>query len=376
MNPEAYCVSLSDDFICASVYHPDKVIDKIKSYNHKEDIAAVFTVGHDVPHTLAHVAKLLNLPGPTVFTGSLSVDKIGMKKLFKDKKIPIPWFKEINNFEEFHQTFFERKKDFVLKPNDSRGSRGVLKLNKEVDLNWAYNYSIGFSNSKQLILEEWVEGPQFSTESIIWDDKAVLCGICDRGYSSTKHLYPYIIEDSSITPSVYNKEIIDEISRLLKNAASAIGLKRGTIKGDIVLSKNGPKIIEVTTRLSGGFFSTHTIPAAYGTNLIKQAIKISLGKEPNWEKINTKPKKYVASTVLFVGNGKITNLSFDESKIDKGSIILSNLYIKENDIIRNYTNLTERSGLFITSGNTPDSAKKNGQDIIDAITYELTSKTN
>jgi len=370
INPNAPGAIISNDLICASVYHPNEVLNELKKYKYKKDICAVITIGHDVPHTMGHVSNYLNLPGPSIKTGELCVNKIAMKTIFKENNIPIPWFKKINTFKELKE-IYKIKSELVIKPNDSRGSRGVLKLNSNIDLKWAYEISKSYSTSGDLIIEEWIPGPQFSTESIIWDDKAVLCGICDRGYENTKQLYPFIIEDSSMTPALITDRVLEKITELVHNAGRLIGITRGTIKGDIVLSQDGPKIIEITSRLSGGFFSTHTIPAAYGTDFIGEAIKISLGIEPCWDEINTKSNQFVASTVLFVENGRIKKLEYDLKNFINASPILSKVYIKENDVLSGYTNLTERSGLFITTGKSPEAAIARGREIINSIYYEI-----
>ena len=53
----------------------------------------------------------------------------------------------------------------VIKPVDSRGARGVLRLTEAVDLNWAYEFSASQSPSGRVMVEEFLDGQQISTES-------------------------------------------------------------------------------------------------------------------------------------------------------------------------------------------------------------------
>jgi len=69
------------------------------------------------------------------------------------------------------------------------------------------------------------------------------------------------------------EDIADRISKKL-------GLSQGILKFDIVLNSNRIEIIEFATRLSGGGFSTETIPAVYRYNLIQNFALMELGLKP------------------------------------------------------------------------------------------------
>ena len=58
----------------------------------------------------------------------------------------------------------------MIKPVDSRGARGVLRLVKGINLEWAFQHARSYSDSSRVMVEEYLEGPQFSTESILTKD--------------------------------------------------------------------------------------------------------------------------------------------------------------------------------------------------------------
>ena len=51
-----------------------------------------------------------------------------MKNLLKKLDIKLPWFKEIISIDDFKHTMNSRFGEYVLKPTDSRGSRGVIRV--------------------------------------------------------------------------------------------------------------------------------------------------------------------------------------------------------------------------------------------------------
>ena len=77
-----------------------------------------------------------------------------MKERFKQDEIPIPWFKEITTFQELKEAVKDRGYPLVIKPIDSRGARGVLRLTKDVDLGWAYETAKSYSPSGRAMVEE------------------------------------------------------------------------------------------------------------------------------------------------------------------------------------------------------------------------------
>lgn len=370
MNRQSPGACLADEFIDASVYHPDRALKAVKEYKNKDDIISVITIGHDVPHTVAEICQYLNLPGPSLETGYLSINKLAMKERLAERGIPIPWFSKIETCSELEQAV-NKKSQLVLKPIDNRGARGVLKLVDGVDLKWAFNYSMKYSNTKILILEEWIDGPQITTESLVWDEKTILCGICDREYESTKWLYPTVIEGGSLTPTSLSEDKIRKIADVFHNAGKALGLKRGILKGDIVWGKSGPVIVEVTARLSGGYFCTHTIPLAFGVDIIEHAIKISMGVEPDWKKINPRHRQYVVSTCLFLPQGTIKKIEFKNDYHKQSWVAMFHLNVKEGDQIPPCTSHATRSGLAITTGETPEEAIERGRKLIDSINVTM-----
>ena len=63
-----------------------------------------------------------------------------------------------------------------------------------------------------------------------------------------------MIEDGGSMPAKITDLEKENIDLELVKAAAALKLKNGTIKGDIVIDKNNKVfVIEVATRLSGGF---------------------------------------------------------------------------------------------------------------------------
>jgi biotin carboxylase len=370
-NPNAPGRVLADAFIEANIYDSAAVLSAVAAFEGKGKIDGVITVASDAVRSVAAVAEYLGLPGISKETAFLSTEKFEMKLRFKESSIPVPGFASIGSVDELIANGGRWAKA-VLKPVDSRGARGVVRIDAETDLQWAYAYSCGFSPSKKLILEEWIAGPQLSTESLVVDGKTYLCGVADRNYTRLSEAYPYVIEDGGETPSRFSPAIDERLTKLLDSAARALGIENGVLKGDIVLNEaegNAPYIIEVATRLSGGFFSTITIPLVYGINIVEHAIALSLGLTPPLSESLTL-LCCQANRFLFLKPGTVTSVDAPPEDSLPEYVKYFELNAAKGDVVSVIENHTERRGSVLVYGETRGEAVKRAESIIASIRVE------
>ena len=139
-------------------------------------------------------------------------------------------------------------------------------------------------------------------------DKAFTVGISDRNYDKLLDLSPHIIENGSDLPSVYSQNLKKKIDNIISKIAKKLGITNGTIKGDLIVRKNKIIVVEIAGRLSGGYFSSHMIPAANGIRLVDLAIKIAL-KEVEQKDLMKGIFNFVSQRYIFrEKNKKVRNI--------------------------------------------------------------------
>jgi len=371
INPQAPGFEIADDRVIADTYGVDDTVAAALHY-HKtiRPIEGVMCIASDVPLTVASVAHALELPGITIETARLAGDKLAMKERFVEKGISIPWFCMVDSVAHLRRILSERGFPVVLKPVDSRGARGVLRLTESVDLDWAYEHSVSFSPSGRVMVEEYLEGPQISTESAIINEQAFTPGFTDRNYEFLERFAPYIIENGGHQPSVLTAEQQNSVSGLAEQAALAMGITTGIAKGDMVLTKDGPKVIEIAARLSGGWFSTDQIPLATGVDFIGAAIRMALGEQTPGEDLIPRYQKGVAIRYFFPETGRVVRIENAEQFRDRSWMHKLGFFVKPGDIVEPVTNHTKRAGFVITSGETRDQAIERAEQVVESIKIE------
>ncbi len=367
-NPDAPGMVLADDKIIASTYDIKETVEKAKKYNkEKRPIDGVLCIAADVPLTVAHVAAELGLPGIPVKTAELASDKIAMKEQFRRDSIPIPWFAQVESFKHLTSIVNEKGFPLIIKPVDSRGARGVLKITGDIPLEWAYNHSLENSPTGRVMVEEYLPGDQISTESIIINDFSITPGFADRNYELLDVFKPYIIENGGQQPSHLSLHNQNAVADLAVRAARSLGIKCWTAKGDMVLTKNGPRVIEMATRLSGGWFSTDQIPLSTGIDFIGIAIKLALGEEIKKDELQYSHRSGVAIRYFFPEPGRVVKIDNLEKFSNDKAVHRLCLYVKEGDIVEHPTNHTKRAGFVITKGSNAEEAVKKAEEVINGI---------
>ncbi len=374
INPRAPGRALADWFICADIYNPVDVASKVLRFAKKRRIDGVITIASDAVRAVAEVAELLRLPGISRSTAFVTTDKFIMKKVLAQKGVPVPGFASVGSVDEIREKIraFERA---VIKPVDSRGARGVIRVTPQEDLEEAFSRAIRHSPSKRLIIEEWLDGAQISAEALVIRGRVYLCGIADRNYSRLKETYPYVIEDGGETPSRFSPRIDESIREVLQDTADAIEIEDGVIKADIVLREGSPVIIEVASRLSGGFFSTITIPLVYGINITGMAILLALGlKVTPPDKL--RPVCYQANRFIFTGPGTVTKIIAPEVEELPDYVKHLNIGVKEGDQLEEITDHTKRRGSVLVCADSRKEAIERAELLIRKIRIEVdTAKT-
>ena len=369
-NKNAPGKSYADEFLIGNIYDPIEIKNVISKYRKKKSIDGVITIASDAVRSVSTVAKQLNLSGNSMKTSILSTDKLKMKKVFQKYSLPIPNYVGISNRNELHKQI-EHFSDAVLKPVDNRGSRGVIRINKNSDVDKAFDYSMNFSSSKKLILEKWLHGYQLSSESLVISSKTHLCGTADRNYSNLKNTFPYVIEDGGETPSRFYPKIKNELQKIMDVVAKAFEIKNGVLKGDIVLKNNRLYIIEIATRLSGGFWSTMSIPLVYRINLIEKAILLALGLKTKPPPKQLKHYCYEANRYLFPNTGIIKSITKPTREKIPKYVTYFEVNAKVGERVETITNHPMRKGRIQVIGKTRNQCTKRVKKIRNLIKIKM-----
>jgi biotin carboxylase len=238
-------------------------------------LAGVMTAGTDFSATVAWVAEKIKLTGISCEAALDASDKERMRGRFRAAGLPSPEFVILKSAPEarFALPF---QWPAVVKPVDNMGARGCRRVDSFAELAAAVTDALRFSRSGRAIVEEYMEGPEFSVDALVYDGEITICGFADR------HIFfpPYFIEMGHTMPSSFEPAVVESLLEVFRRGVRALGITNGAAKGDIKLTPRGPMIGEIAARLSGGYMSGWTYPYSSGVLPTKGAIEIAIGKKP------------------------------------------------------------------------------------------------
>lgn len=254
----------------------------------KNKVNGVFAHAVEIPQIVAQIAKKLHLPGIDPIVAENATDKLKRISIFKKKGVLCPDYVVCNSAKESTDVIQQIGLPCVVKPIDSAGSRGVIKINSFNEAKKAYTIAVSYSQTNKVLIEKYIEGHSISTESIIYKNKIITTGFGDRNYGRQDEFAPFFIEDGHSVPSIIKKEEKKRVLKAVEQAINAIGINWGVAKGDIVLTEDKVYVIEMAARTSGGWFATGTVPLATGVDILESLIKMSVGRTVDEKELRPK----------------------------------------------------------------------------------------
>jgi len=367
-DPTAPGMRLAHDVIVASTYDVAGMITAARRYVAQvRPIDGVLSIAADVPLTVAGVADALGLPGPSLRTAQLASDKLAMKECLAASGIPVPWFAPVATATELRSIVRRRGLPLVIKPVDSRGARGVLRLTPGVDLAWAFGEAVRWSPTGRVVAEEYLHGPQFSTESVLFDDQAWTPGFAERNYEFLERFAPHMIENGGQQPSGIGAPDAAALRAVAEAAGRALGLARGIVKGDLVLTPTGPRVIEIATRLSGGWFCTDQIPLATGVDLVGAALRLAVGDGVDPAALIPRRQRGVAIRYFFPSPGRVVSIRSVARFRAAPWVHRLGLFVRVGAHVDAPTNHTLRSGFVITRASTAGEAVRRAEAVAHGV---------
>jgi len=366
-NPDAIGLRYADIPIIMSTRDIEGSVRVARAQNELTPIHGILTVGTDASMTVAAVANSLSLPGIKFENAEAATNKVKMRTRFREHGVPSPEFAPVWSLADARDACKKIGFPCVIKPVDNMGSRGVMRIDNKSRIAEAFKNAKAGSPSGELIIEEFMEGPELSIDSVVYDGEVYFTGIADRIIVGP----PYFIEIGHNIPSALPKEMIDDACRVMTLGIKALGIAHGFGKGDIKITPQGAKIGEIAARLSGGFMSGFTFPLSSGVDLMKAAVEIALGQEPS----NLEPLYHRVSIErsIITEPGIVKKVAdVDQARTVPG---ISEIFVdvKPGDRVKKPTSNVEKAGHIIAVGDTLEEAERAVEECRKIFTIEVSS---
>lgn len=290
-----------------------------------------------------------------------------MRIAFEKASAPSPKSFCFDNIEDAWRNFSKNfEHTCIIKPSRNSGSRGITKLEhgiSKTEFTESFDIAIRESRDKSVMLEQFIEGPEFSVEIIVWNNTVNVLTVTDKKTTEA----PHFVELGHNQPSIYPDEIVEKIKSAAIAGVKSLGVNNCACHAEVKVQDGKAYIMEIGARLGGDFISTELTHLSTGVDMVAAAVNCALGIKPCLEP--SEEKHGVCIRYFCPMPGKLVNIANTEILNDP-RVYLWEIYRKEGDMIPEVTSSLCRSGHVIVTENTPQKAIALAERLIEDVELE------
>ena len=265
--------SAADYFYPISIIEKEKITKKCKEI----DICGVCSIATDLGAvTVNYVANELGLPGNSMEATYKSSNKHLMRLAFEQNGDPSP--KSILVDEHTDVSTLDLTYPIIVKPTDRSGSRGICKLDSSDGIENAIKEAIDAGFDKKALVEEFVEGQEYSVEAITYKGVHHILAVTLKYTTGA----PHFIETGHLEPAPISNMLRNRIDQVVVHALNSLGITNSASHSEIKIDNSGNiKIIEIGGRMGGDCIGSDLVYYSTGIDYVQAVILVACGIAPD-----------------------------------------------------------------------------------------------
>lgn len=329
----------------------------------KHKVSGLATTQLEKPlRLMAKLAMDLGLPFLDPEVVERSLDKWLMKLVFWENNVPCANAKLFMHENEITDINIEELQyPIIIKPKNATSSQGVFKIDSSKQIGKYAKITSSFSKNGEIIAEKFLEGPEYSVESVTYHGETKIIQYTEKFLTP----FPNTVEMGHLQPADLSDNQKKSIEKIVESAIKAIKIDNSATHTEIKMTKEGPKVLEISPRGGGDFISSYLTMASTGINMDEAIINVALNNKPD-----LLPKKNQFSYIRYFDLPpckKVSYINNLKNIFNQPDVIFSNVSIKPGDVIEKITESKKRPGFIIVKGNTRKVVKAIAKKYIDYI---------
>ncbi|GGU46648.1 pyridoxal-phosphate dependent enzyme [Streptomyces lavendofoliae] len=324
----------------------------------RDRIAGITTTSDFYVPVVSRLAEWLGLPGNPPRATAAARNKATARGLLEAAGVGQPGYAVVRSAAEVAEAVDRVGLPCVVKPADDSGSNDVLlcrsraEVLAHVERVLAVEVNVrGLPTARTALLEEYVEGPEYSVEMFSTGAVHVCVGITAKTVSEG----PHFVERQHVFPAPLAEADADALRATTAAALAALGIETGPTHTEVRLSARGPLVVEVNPRLAGGMIP-ELIRLATGVELLEQQLRAACGLAPELDAVRD-----AAAGIRFLaadGDGVLASVDgVDEARRVPGVEQLR-ITAAAGRAVRAPRNAYDRLGHVIAAGDAQESVLK------------------
>lgn len=365
-NPASPGFQVADAFEVVDIVDREKVLEVAEKY-HVDGIMPVSEFG---VRSYAYATSKLGLTGIDSASAERALDKGLMRECWREAGLAIPGFRVVTGIEEAKQAAGELHFPLVIKPADSGGGgRGVSVVQNPSELEWSYEFARPFARNGRLVVEEFLDGTEMTIESISYDGDVKILAMSDKEKPPLRTR----VATSLNYPANLPRQTLDKVRALVQQAVQALGIKMGPAHTEVIVTAEGPKLVETAARPGGGHIFSLIVHAVSGVNMVQETAKILVGETPD---LQIKHQRGCVYRFLCPPAGVVNAIHGIELAKGMPGVLDVDVLKKPGDKVENLINSLERSGFVVVEGKDRDEAVRRANEVEQTVVFDMIAQTD
>lgn len=322
----------------ANFFYPISIVEKEKILEKCLEIKidAICSIASDLAViTVNYIAEKMKLTSNSLKCSEISTNKYKMRNAFLKNGDPIPKYLSISHKDEINVSDFHFP--IIVKPSDRSGSRGIMKINDVNQIQSAVEFACAESFEKKALIEEFVEGKEYSVECISFKGQHTLLAVTEKITTGA----PHFIETGHNEPAPISELLQKKIQEIIFHALNSLEITNGASHSEIKIDEqDNIKIIEIGSRMGGDCIGSDLVRISTGYDFTKMVLDVALGNKPDFVRI-CKPK---TAFVRFIFSKE--DIETCEQMLKNGCTLVRKYYEKKFDG-HTITDSSNRYGYYI-----------------------------
>lgn len=302
-NSDCPCATIADDVYEIDGRDIESLVALALRLKLNGRIDGVFTFTELVT-SVAAVAEACELVGSRISASVRCQDKGLTKDIWQDSGLATPRGAVCYGIYEAEAAFAKLTLPLIVKPTIGSGGYGmsILSSSEEIAV-WLEQMWAERAFAKRFVIEEVVTGTSHDVNGL-FDRRGRFhpYGIVDRTFLPSS-----FVEESIIAPTTLTPELQAQLYDLLETTTRSLGLSRGPVKGDAILSQGVFTMLEVAPRLHGPKFSLYAMPAVT-KDYLGAFFEVISGGDPKEFPIEHN-SKYFKSLIVEAKPGRVVSIA-------------------------------------------------------------------
>jgi biotin carboxylase len=358
----------------------DKMVATAREWHGREHFDGVITFSEAAVIAVAVIADALGLPSIGFEAARCSRNKYLMRQAYERAGAPIPRYRFVTELADALAAGEEFGYPAIIKPTMGAGSHFVFRVDTPDEMAQRFQQAIegirgmfwvtaeadGLDLGPQgLLVESFLDGPEYLMEAVAWDDEVYLGSVVDR-ITAEGATYD---DDVHHAPTTLDPTDVARVQQVVKAGAHAQGLRRSVMHAEVRFHEGEPHLLEIAARVGGGGLDMIARITA-DHDPIRAVADIGLGIRPRVRHFQP-TGVHVTAMCLICDGGVVRDIEVPAEVSESEKTFLLKITARPGDVVRRPPHGNTIFGFLGTTGVSMDDALATMNDFAKKITVTL-----